>query len=259
MACLNEELTNAEYDEYAHTWLFRNQLMIETTLSTRKKKLRFNFPGLGLLLRCIFVNFVRATATERVEELCKRSHSFAGYYLEYVFSGFFTRTAHPLCVTLEDVSGGRKQSINLDITLIRKHLDSNLVTGVLYELIGNYPVIDYVGHLEGSDSNQYLVFVQLSVSKFTNHNKLFSEIFQKSSPVGFGNLHEHFLRLTLGDFHILFLYISPVENIEERLLQLLQSDLRRCCMQYAKKSYFCGTLSQASHLYNEMITFRNLL
>ena len=159
-------------------------------------------------------------------------------------------------------SGGRKQSINLDITLIRKHLDSNLVTGVLYELIGNYPVIDYVGHLEGSDSNQYLVFVQLSLSKFTNHNKLFSEIFQKSSPVGFGNLHEHFLQLTLGDFRILFLYISPVETIEETLIQLLQSGLRGCCMQYAntiKKFYFCGTVSQSSHLYNEMIMFRNLL
>jgi len=259
MACINEELTDAEYDEYAHTWLFRNQLMIETTSSTGKKKLRFNFPGLGLLLRDRFVNFVRATASGRVEELCKRSHSFVSYYLEYVFSGFFTRTTHPLHVTFEDVSGGRKQSINLNVTLVRKNLDSNLVTGMLYELIGNYPVIDYVGHLEGSDSNQYLVFVQLSVSKFTNHKKLLSEIFWKSSPAGFSNLHEHFLQLTLGDFHILFLYISPIETIEERLIQLLQSDLRGCCMQYAKKSYFCGTLSQASHLYNEMIMLRNLL
>ena len=84
------------------------------------------------------------------------------------------------------------------------------------------------------------------------HKKL-SEIFQKPAVDG-SNLHDHFYRLTCGgDFHILFLYVSPVENIKESLIQHLQNDLCGNCTQYAnitKKSYFCGTISQASDFYN---------
>ena len=171
----------------------------------------------------MFVVFVHETAADKIEENCKHSHSFAGMFGKRFFRVFQGNNWCTVCHFWGcDVCGGRKQSKN--ISLVKTVLYSNLVTGVLYELIGHYPVIDYVGYLDGSDNKQYLVFVQLSV-------------YQKLPTIAnclksFGNaflLIKHLRNI----FHILFLYISPLQTNEEHLIRYLQSDLCGLCLQYA--------------------------
>ncbi len=55
----------------------------------------------------------------------------------------------------------------------------NLLKNTLYELYSCHPTIDFVGYLEGASAN-YLIFIQLSLSKYADHRAKLGDVLSNS-------------------------------------------------------------------------------
>ena len=67
-------------------------------------------------------------------------------------------------------------SVTLTTASVTPYKNTNLVKNTVYELYSCQPIIDYVGYLESSQSTSYLVFIQLSLSKYKKHVKLYNTL-----------------------------------------------------------------------------------
>ena len=110
-------------------------------------------------------------------------------------------------------------------------LECIFVESVLYQLETCHPTIDFVGYLK-SCGHGYLVFIQISISKYVRHSKL-SEIISRPPPPSYKSEDIHLFQyycsrccnLYTGKLDVLFLYITTSEAPKEVINQM-KYDLR---------------------------------
>lgn len=139
-----------QYKEYKSTWLYHNEVLIDTGNHVMK----FNYPGLGEILMDHFKRFV--ALLPGVIDLAKNNCSVAGFLFEGIFSHHVRQDAG-LQVHIDSLEYDSRKAEVLTISTILRFKGYRFIKNVLYGLNICHPVIDFVGYLEGISGSSYLV------------------------------------------------------------------------------------------------------
>ena len=135
-----------------------------------------------------------------------------GVELQYLIQGFiyeqnffnFTSAQRTLAVQTETII----TDYNVPQVL---RAEPQMIVGKLYHLAFTYPVIDGVGYLESSWETISLIFVQVTLSKYSLHETKLTDLFKVKAPK-IKTVLDYFkdLRPTgCKKYNILYVYASP--------------------------------------------------
>jgi len=246
--------TDTQLKQYKDTWLHDNHILIEKVDGTMK----FNFPSLG---ECLVQSMrVLLPNIPRVQELAHKNPTVAGPVCEKVLIDYIQRNSqlqviiNSLCVQQQQKHSGIKLCLNGVL-----HFEGeDLLEGVIYELYNCHPAIDFVGYIPSKSGSKYLVFIQISLSSYVNHESKFEHILTtvpkkellKPTDVQVNLLTYYSSRSTCHHsssekVNVLLLYVSPKEKTS--LIERLQHRLRSTYNQYSHSfNFYVGVVSTNS-------------
>jgi len=253
IAMQEQRFSEEQYKQYQTSWLCDNRILIvEEDL-----KVRFNFPTIGQRLIVLLRNFV--PNIKYVEDLAFSNPSVGGFVLERVFIDYI-QIKGTIAVTITSARGHAVgTSETLTMASVTPFKNTNLVKNTVYELYSCHPIIDYVGYLE-SQSTSFLVFIQLSLSKYKNHVRLHnmlahspkSDHLRESEPPMLNLLQFYSYRASShygnGEVNVLLLYLSPQDS--EELLPELQKEVQENFKNlFASFNFFVGVAPKQSNFF----------
>ena len=154
-----QRFSEEQYKQYKTSWLCDNRILIVK----EDLKVQFNFPTIGQSLIILLRNFMHTI--KYVKDLAFSNSSVWGFVLERVFIDYF-QTKGTIAVMITSARGHAVgTSETLTTASVTPFKNTDLVKNTVYELYSCHPIIDYVGYLE-SQSTSFLVFIQLSLSKY---------------------------------------------------------------------------------------------
>ena len=208
--------------------------------------MEFNFPGLGKALVDTLRNLLPEMPS--VQDLAVTNHSVGGFVCEKLFIKYINTDAH-LQVIINSLQGqaAKNMIVNLSIDAILT-FEGKLLKGVLYELYSFHPAIDFVGYIlscSQSNSVEFLICMQISLSRYIKHDAKLSNIIRAAPKKCFLSSDEptnmnmlQFYSSRANHYYkenskpkVLFLYISPYED--ERLIPTLQEEMMTALNQYS--------------------------
>ena len=253
LALQGKKFTPDQYENYKGTWLYDNHLLIDKGDNTMK----FNFPGMGEAL----VQLLRTSVPKipGVQELAAINPSVGGFVFEKVFIDHVQRNSR-LVVTINNLlaQANSTENVNFSVVEVLPFEGCNLLKNTLYELYSCHPAIDFVGYLEGASAD-YLVFIQLSLSKYADHRAKLGDVLSncpkkdhlsEGEPSNLnllqfysGRASDHYERN--DNPNVVLLYISPKED--QGLIQTLQDQLKLTFSHYLGSfNIFVGVAPQSS-------------
>ena len=164
----------------------------------------------------------------------------------------------------ETPTGSLRLQISNVVELVET--DTQLITGSLYEMRARYPIVDAVGYLEETISDEkWLVFIQLSISSHTKHKSMHG-VFKKAPRGTFKKsskdkqsptIFQHFRELckeTSKPMKVLLLYISPKEYFktsteQDPILPNLKKEIEEHRHNAAEYTISCGVFSPENGLF----------
>ena len=161
--------------EYTDTWLHEHRVMV-----MEKDFLRFNFPMLPRLLITILFKILKSHVN--IDSIRTRSQSVNGFMFE---AQFFENCKKGLIVSSCSVDSGRNNNattLSFAVSHITQPVGclAQMRKNELYELRVLHPVIDGVGLLtETTTGEDWLVFIQVSLSRYTRHCSKLHNIFNE--------------------------------------------------------------------------------
>ena len=115
-----------------------------------------------------------------IEELRKKEPPVNGFLFE---AEFFKSLEVNSCCCVKN--NNRPSCLKFSVVHVERLMPDikQLQTGVLYELRSHHPTIDAVGLLNSDKNDSWLVFIQISVSKYEDHKSKMSSIFDVSNSM----------------------------------------------------------------------------
>ena len=99
--------------------------------------------------------------------MCEKESSFRGFWYESEFFRHYSGGSSILVKSITPTQSERPNSLQLQICNVVELIetDTQLITGSLYEMRARYPIVDAVGYLKETTSEEkWLVFIQLSIN-----------------------------------------------------------------------------------------------
>lgn len=182
-----EDLTNEEREEITG----RLKLDIDDEEQT-KYKVTWNMPICGEVFLNVLYTFFTNNDENLIKETCRKEMGFAGYWLEAKFFEFCSGQEAILSVRCVEVNRVTERG-SIDCVFEISNATREYKTGettklllkTLYELRSCHPIIDFIGYLQDSNSNtMWLVFIQISLMKYSNHKAQLGNIFKRNPMKG---------------------------------------------------------------------------
>ena len=155
-----------------------------------------------------------------------------------------------LCV---DRTQRKQREITLHyIEVLEIDINKAINRSILYEMRAYYPVVDAVGYLNDDHGNGWLVFIQISLSKYKDHRSL-CDLFYKSnlqSKISIYTYYRKMYDIDISFKNILLLYFSPQEKFGNSILPDLQAEIDQLKNTHLKACLSYGILSDKSELYS---------
>ena len=204
--------------------------------------------------------------------MCEKESSFRGFWYESEFFRHYSGGSSILVKSITPTQSERPNSLQLQICNVVELIetDTQLITGSLYEMRARYPIVDAVGYLKETTSEEkWLVFIQLSISSRTRHKSM-HDVFKKAPRGTFNKsskgkrsptIFKHYRGLckeTSKPMNVLLLYISPKEYFktskeqEEKdpiLLPNLKQEIKDYRHDAAEYTISCGVFSPENGLF----------
>lgn len=167
LAMQGREFTDEQVKKFEMTWLYEQQILINTSTNCMK----FNFPTLGPALVDSFRRLLTPLPT--VQQLAYTNDSVMGFVFEQRFMDHCNRE-EKLNVMISRLGEEQPldylESENLYICTVVQFDGSNLVRNILHDLCCSHEAVNLVGYVQSvSTSRCFLVFLQLSLSRYTGH------------------------------------------------------------------------------------------
>ena len=180
-----------------------------------------------------------------VQELALTNRSVGGFVCEKEFISYIHKSKTLLVVVKSLQNSKESRSLNLSLTGSLCFEGDNFMRGILYELYAYHPAIDFVGYLQSDSCDcDFLVCLQISLSRYTNHTGKLSDIIrnvprkcylssQEPSNMNMLQFYSSRAKHLYGERKpsVLFLYISPFES--ESLMPDLQREMMTTVNQYS--------------------------
>ena len=221
------------------------------------KVLQWNFPQTGHIFKEVIDNFIKVKDEESLISLCKKLPTFAGCWFECLCFNHL-RSSDKICVYYETVDDPTRKCLSLTYSQVSAIVDcSNLQRGILYETKAYYPIVDAIGCLTDNDRKHWLVFIQISLSKYENHKRKLSNLFKHHSHVKSRQSYYTYYRKTYNldnKFQqALLLYVSPREQStgHSDLLPKLKDEISHLTIKSLKRNLKFGVVSTDSHFIDQ--------
>ena len=241
-------------------------------LLNSKVLLRWNFPTMRKVYINLLDNFIQNCTLDQVISMCDKESSFCGFWYESEFFRHYSGGSSILVKYITPIQSERPTSLQLQICNIVEIIetDTQLITGSLYEMRARYPIVDAVGYLKETTSEEkWLAFIQLSISSHARHKSMHG-VFKKAprgvlnksskgkqSPTIF-KYYRELCKETSKPMKVLLLYISPKEYFktsteqEEKdpiLLPNLKQEIKDNRHDAAEYTISCGVFSPENGLF----------
>lgn len=256
MQLQGRKFTDEQVKQFEMTWLYEQQILIKTSTNCMK----FNFPTLGPALVDSFRRLLTPLPT--VQQLAYTNDSVMGFVFEQRFMDHCNRE-EKLNVMISRLGEEGVEYENLYICTVRQFDGSNLVWNTLHDLCCSHEAVDLVGYVQSISTSQcFLVFLQLSLSKYTGHKGKLNDLIrtapkkmyvneaseQQLNNLEFFSLRASHLYPTDDKPNVLLMYISPKENKD--CIVTLQNNLKNEFSRYIGCfNFFVGILPPDSPVF----------
>lgn len=283
LACWRSPLSDAEEKSFQETWLAKHDLAVIETIhiaeanilpdqndeavlneqgctGVKKRILRWNFPSFGSQYLDILRNFIEDCDSNTVKNIISKEPSFAGFWFEGMFVMHYKKDKARLSVNCIARSDGRQDSITFDqFSMVALNQDTAVQPDQLYELKRAHPVIDFVGLLTSTTKSKWLVFIQVSLQSYQQHESKLVNMFKQGSRNKENNscsLYTKYRHLYQIDYHsssqkVLFLYVSPLEDKTDDFCSRVKE-----ISSAIKQDIYMGVMATDSTFYKEMMEFQ---
>lgn len=244
------KLSDGDIELYERTWLCKYHFTVKEVQSNI---LRWNFPTSGPLYHDILANFISTSTDEQVKEVCIKELTFAGFWLERLFVEHHKDSTAVITVNcISRQAGASEKVVKFSKFTMAKDLDSpTLMANKLYEMKRAHETFDFVGYLTDHCNVKWLVFIQVSLQKYTNHRAKLCSIFhsaqRKKDPL-YNQYRNLFAIDSEAQCDVLLLYISPKNTILENLWKNLGNAS-------VQQTLYVGVLIQGATFYNKLHKF----
>ena len=238
-----------ETAEYFGSWIYKHYACY--AVKENPLVIRLNFP---LLPNILHKEILQLPHNEREKINIFDNSIVKGIILEHTFFRYFLTNANFQVYT----------SLIGNMKVFKCILNTNyqascvpipkLYKSVLFQLRFGHPVIDGVGLLPDQQNKYFLLFIQVSLSKYSDHKSKVNDLFKyKSNSPELSkhpNLFEYYQSLAkiahpkFNRKNCLYIYISPMnaqDESDEHVLKLLQK--------HADGMVKVGVMYKSSHLY----------
>jgi len=198
-----------------------------------------------------------------MQNLAAKNPSVAGCANEEFFITYLKQNVS-LPVVVSSVTSVESQSVALSLGTCVPFKGANYIKGIMYELYIFHPVIDFVGYLDTNNSScGFLVMLQLSLSRYADHQKKLSDVIRHAPKKSYllqgettaQNLLTHYSSRATDLFgpknpSVLFLYASPKED--EKLIPVLKHEIKTNLNQYSPSfDFYVGVVDNSIFKSNE--------
>ena len=190
--------TEDYYDDYNGSWLSMEGITYIAEENDEFFYPRLNFPGIDDILMSHLHKMAQTSTDVTYNEVMK------GYLFE---DKFLSPALRELFVTY--IPGGSDKAatavldVNSCITTNKKEINS-LVVGCVVHFTKTHPVIDGVARLKDRQGQEWLLFIQVSLSPYHKHKSNATHLRTKEKP-----FVTRCKGLCAGDVKCMYLYISP--------------------------------------------------
>lgn len=220
--------------------------------------LKWNFPIVAEIYKDVINNFIKRNTDQSLKEMCAKVSTFAGYWYECLYFSKIqeTKSIKVSYRTMKNDSNAPDElELKFDYSEDIKGYEDALTQGVLYETKAYYPIIDGVGYLKDQRGKLWLVFIQISLSKYEKHRSL-CDLFRYTTHVYKNwSLYTYYrwLYKIPHDFkYTLLLYVSPQENSNGDLLPKLKGEISGLTNNHLKQYLNYAVLSSQSLFHNNV-------